>query len=292
MMSTFRVAVAIATRGRPSVVARCLAALKDQSHPIDRILIACNSGDDIPHDLSADKVDVLYGPAGLTKQRNNALAHLPADTDLVIFFDDDFVAHGDYVKAMVALFTQDAGVAGATGDVVADGINGKAIEFEDALRRLRTISVDPTKPTLVENFSPYGCNMAFRRASLAGLTFDERLVLYGWQEDRDFGAQVARRGRIVRLNTACGIHLGFRGGRVPGIRLGYSQVINPLYLHRKSNMTLAKAVGHIAKNMLANAVKTFILKDGEDRAGRLKGNALAVVDVLRGRLEPEKVLRL
>jgi hypothetical protein len=190
------------------------------------------------------------------------------------------------------MFTTDAGVAGATGEVIADGINGEAIAFDDALRRLRAISVDTTKPTLVENFSPYGCNMAFRRASLTGLAFDERLVLYGWQEDRDFGAQVARRGRIVKLSTACGIHLGFRGGRVPGIRLGYSQVINPLYLHRKNNMTLTKAVGHIAKNIIANTIKIFIFKDGEDRAGRLKGNVLAVVDFLRGRLDPEKVLQL
>lgn len=292
MMSTFRVAVAIATKGRPSVVARCLASLKDQSYSIEKIIIACHSQDDVPHDLSADAAHVLYGPAGLTKQRNNALANLPANTDLVIFFDDDFVPHRDYVKAMVGMFTTDASVAGATGEVIADGINSEAIAFDDALQRLRTIRVDTTKPTLVEDYSPYGCNMAFRRASLVGLAFDERLVLYGWQEDRDFGAQVARRGRVVRLNTACGIHLGFRGGRVPGIRLGYSQVINPLYLHRKSNMTLTKAVGHIAKNILANAVKTVFLKDGEDRLGRLKGNALAVFDVLRGRLEPEKVLRL
>ena len=291
-MSTFRVAVAIATRGRPSIVARCLSTLKDQSYPIDKILIACNSENDIPQGCSADNIEVLYGPAGLTKQRNNALANLPADTDLMIFFDDDFVPHRDYVQAMVALFTQDAGVSGATGAVVADGINGKAIEFEDAVGRLLTINVDQAKPALVENFSPYGCNMAFRRASLAGLTFDERLVLYGWQEDRDFGAQVARRGRIVRLSTACGIHLGFRGGRVPGIRLGYSQVVNPLYLYKKSNMKLSKAINHIGRNILANIVKSVILKDGEDRIGRLKGNALAVADVLRGRLEPEKVLRL
>ncbi len=193
-----------------------------------RSLFSCNSADDVPQNLASDDVEVLYGPAGLTKQRNNALAHLPANTDLVIFFDDDFVAHRDYVKAMVALFSTDGSIAGATGEVVADGINGKAIEFEAARNQLRAISVDMTKPTLVENFSPYGCNMAFRCASLSSLTFDERLVLYGWQEDRDFGAQVARRGRIVRLSTACGIHLGFRGGRVPGLRLGYSQVVNPL----------------------------------------------------------------
>jgi len=292
MMSTFRVAVAIATRGRPSVVARGLTSLKDQTYPIDKILIACTSADDIPQNDASDEIDVLYGPPGLTKQRNTALAHLPAGTDLVIFFDDDFVAHRDYVRAMVALFSTDASVAGATGDVVADGINGKAIEFEAARDQLRAIDVDMTRPTLVENFSPYGCNMAFRCASLSGLTFDERLVLYGWQEDRDFGAQVARRGRIVRLSTACGIHLGFRGGRVPGVRLGYSQVVNPLYLHRKSNMTLSKAAAHIGKNILANAVRSFILKDGEDRIGRLKGNALGVADVLRGRLEPEKVLHL
>ena len=292
MMSTFRVAVAIATKGRPSIVSRCVASLQDQSYPIGKILVSCSSKDDFPQDIVSDHVTVIYGPAGLTKQRNNALANLPDDTDLLIFFDDDFVAHTDYVKAMVALFTAEASIAGATGEVVADGINGNAIAFDDAVQRLRQISIDTTKPIVVEDFSPYGCNMVFRRTALAGLSFDERLVLYGWQEDRDFGAQVARRGRIVHLDTACGIHLGFRGGRVRGVRLGYSQVVNPLYLHSKRNMALGKAVTHISKNIAANTLKIFVLRDGEDRVGRLKGNILALGDVLRGRLEPEKVLHL
>jgi hypothetical protein len=37
---------------------------------------------------------------------------------------------------------------------------------------------------------------------MGGLAFDESLVLYGWQEDRDFGAKLAKRGQLVqRLDT-------------------------------------------------------------------------------------------
>ncbi|GJD36291.1 glycosyltransferase family 2 protein [Methylobacterium aerolatum] len=288
-MKSIRVAVAIATKGRPNVVAQCIASLRDQTYPIDDIIISCSSSDDSPQLTDAHHVRTIYGPVGLTKQRNNALANLGNDIDLVFFFDDDFVAHRDYIKVMVDLFTEDASIAGATGAVIADGINGKAIKFEDAKQKLSSIDVENHKRKIINNFSPYGCNMVFRLAAISGLRFDERLVLYGWQEDRDFGAEVARRGKIVKVSTAYGVHLGFKGGRVAGTRLGYSQVVNPLYLFRKNNMNVGNLTAHISRNFTANAIKIFIFKDGEDRLGRLKGNFMAVMDVIRGKIEPEKV---
>jgi hypothetical protein len=49
------------------------------------------------------------------------------------------------------------------------------------------------------------------RTSLAGeLRFDERLVLYGWQEDSDFTCQLRSRGRVVGVNAIRGVHLGLK----------------------------------------------------------------------------------
>ncbi|MFX5968694.1 hypothetical protein ABTE68_20020, partial [Acinetobacter baumannii] len=53
----------------------------------------------------------------------------------------------------------------------------------------------PPRGTLRDIEGLYGCNMVYRAASIAGLAFDERLKLYGWQEDIDFAVQAGRRGR-------------------------------------------------------------------------------------------------
>jgi hypothetical protein len=64
--------------------------------------------------------------------------------------------------------------------------------------------------------------------------FDERLPLYGWLEDVDFGGQLAGIGRIDKLTAARGVHLGIKQGRQSAVRLGYSQIANPTYLSRKA----------------------------------------------------------
>ena len=80
--------------------------------------------------------------------------------------------------------------------------------------------------------------MAFRAKSIGTLRFDERLPLYGWQEDIDFCGALSATGRIVWTNLIWGVHLGTKVGKVSGVRLGYSQIINPIYIMSKGNMPL------------------------------------------------------
>ena len=81
-------------------------------------------------------------------------------------------------------------------------------------------------------------------------------------------------------------------GRTSGVRLGYSQVVNPLYLARKGTFPWNPALGLIGKNLAANAVKSLAPEPYVDRRGRLAGNLLAVRDVVLGKVDPTKVLRL
>jgi hypothetical protein len=83
----------------------------------------------------------------------------------------------------------------------------------------------PAASAVREGETPYGCNMAFRADLVRGERFDERLVLYGWQEDADFGARAARRGAALWTDALWGVHCGIKAGRVPGRRLGYSQIV-------------------------------------------------------------------
>ena len=96
----------------------------------------------------------------------------------------------------------------------------------------------------------------------------------------------------MRLHGLRGVHLGVKRGRVSGVRFGYSQIVNPLYLVRKGTGTGRWAANLIARNVLANAALSLRPEPHVDRRGRLKGNLIAAGHLIRGRCDPELMLRL
>jgi glycosyltransferase involved in cell wall biosynthesis/GT2 family glycosyltransferase len=285
-------AVVIATRGRPAVVSATVRHLfATQTVQPDTLLVSCVDPSDVGDLVSDPKVTIVTGKAGLAAQRNRALANLPAGTDVVVFFDDDFVADANWLASAVCAFRDESRLVGLTGHVIADGIKGPGIPFNEALRLLERAPSPGSR--WHEPYSPYGCNMAFRMSAIGDARFDERLVLYGWLEDRDFAAALARQGgRFVKSDEACGVHMGVKSGRVSGERLGYSQIVNPLYMMRKGTMTLAQVADQVLRNIASNFGRLLWAEPFIDRRGRVKGNLLGFADVLRGRLEPERAARL
>ena len=136
--------------------------------------------------------------------------------------------------------------------------------------------------------------MAFRLSTVRDhqLRFDERLPLYAWSEDIDFTHRIAKYGTIAKLAGARGVHLGVKQGRASGRRLGYSQVANPLYLLRKGSYSAGRAARSVARNIAANCARALWPEPYIDRRGRLLGNALALLDMCRGRMRPERILDL
>lgn len=283
------IAVAVATRGRPEIVTATLThLLGHQTLQPKSVVVSCTTPADAGGAANLPGVQVVVGPAGLPAQRNTALAVLGSTADIVVFFDDDFVADPGWLAAAALIFRDEPDVLGITGYLLADGIHGPGLSFDDALNILAA-DTGPKGSMCVEPFSPYGCNMAFRVSAIVDLRFDERLVLYGWQEDRDFGAALAKRGgRLIKSAIARGVHMGVKGGRVAGDRLGYSQVVNPIYLFRKGTMTGRQAASHIFGNVANNLARSAKPEPFIDRRGRLRGNIRAFWDVLRGRIEPER----
>lgn len=288
-----KVCLIFATRGRAELLHHVVAFVGFQTVQPDLIIVSCVSDDDIGDLPVEDGMLVVKGRPGLTSQRNHALDHVPEDIDIVIFLDDDFLMNRSWIEEVIRAMASDPGIACVTGTVVADGIRGPGYSFEEGQTILAQSSDVPKKMIVVPTAGPYGCNMAFRRSSIMGLRFDERLVLYGWQEDRDFGGEIWNRGgRVVRINTALGVHLGTKRGRVSGRKLGYSQVINPCYLVRKNTMSVRSALDHVARNVVSNVVRSITPEPWIDRRGRLRGNLIGFWDFLRGRLTPERAEKL
>jgi hypothetical protein len=82
--------------------------------------------------------------------------------------------------------------------------------------------------------------------------------------------------------------MGVKGGRVAGERLGYSQVVNPLYMLRKGTMSIGQVFGQMFRNISSNVAGALRPEPYIDRRGRLRGNLRGFADVLRGHLEPER----
>jgi glycosyltransferase involved in cell wall biosynthesis len=290
-----RTAVIVATKDRPQEVANLLNALARQTVAPDQIVVsACSQQDIPPGDIIGDNVEVLLGTPGSSVQRNRGLSRVRGKADVIVFFDDDFVPSRYWIEHVRAILATHTDVACVTGQVLLDGVSRGGLAWQDAQALVdkedqrRTGTVDDYR--VLDHRSPYGCNMAFRASRVETLTFDERLVLYGWLEDRDFAFRAGQ--RITWTDAVWGVHLGATRGRPSGLRYGYSQVVNPWYLGRKGTMTAADASVAILRVLGRNAIGSFLHDPFIDRRGRFKGNMTAVTDILFGRGAPENAARL
>lgn len=285
-----RVAVIVASIRRSEEIGHLLAHLARQSQAPSAIILSVEGPGDLPPNLP-DNAEIIMGSKGLTRQRNRGLERALPISDVVVFFDDDFVPADDALAEISRLFLEHPDIVGATGLVLRDGVKHGGISYDEAVATLRAHGRAALMPAeTVPTAELYGCNMAFRSAAVGDLRFDETLPLYGWQEDVDFTGQIKRLGRTVRTTTFAGVHRGVNKGRSRGVALGYSQMINPTYLVRKGTMRPTKALRLMAKNFLANHARLIRPEPFIDRAGRCKGNWLGILDMLRLRLDPQRVL--
>jgi hypothetical protein len=289
-----KIALVIATTGRPAVVMETLRRLERQSPAPDAVLVVgANASDVPPGELPAGASFALAPAKGLPVQRNHALDLLQGDADIIAFIDDDYAPASDFVAGVERLMREHRDVVAASGTLLADGIHSQGLSFEeaDALIALYERSEKP-EPSLTRETGTYGCNMIYRVAAAPSVRFDENLPLYAWLEDTDFSAQYARIGQVVRTNACVGVHLGVKLARVAGVRLGYSQIANPLYLVAKGTVTPRFAINLALRNVAANVLKALRSEPWIDRRGRLRGNLLALRDALLGRSHPLRILEM
>ena len=289
-----KLTVIIPTLGRREQVARLLSYLNGQTRLPDEVIL---SAPDATHielpECCSFPVSLVFGPKGLAAQRNTALAGALARFDIITFFDDDFVPSAEYLEQVEKAFVENNGWAVVMGMVVRDGATNAGLTWEAAEAALREAEGKKhDAPSVVDHVGAYGCNMSLRSSLVGDLRFDERLVLYGWQEDIDFTSQMRSKGRVVCVTSISGVHLGIKTGRVSGERFGYSQVANAIYLIKKGSVPASFVLPLMFRNIAANLAKSLRPEPYVDRRGRLRGNMLAILHVAMGRIEPEYILKI
>lgn len=288
-----RIAVCIATTGRPAVLTEALRNVTAQTRQPDRVILCPAKDGDIDEAAVAALslgTEIVHGEPGGATQRN-VLLRAATDADIVLFIDDDFLLAPSYISAMERLFDAYPDCMVATGLVLADGATNSGYAVDKGRAIIAAFVPEPAEVAQV--FNAYGCNMAIRWSRLrdTGCLFDENLPLYSWAEDVDFSRQAAVYGTVLKANTIVGVHLAEKKGRVSGVRFGYSQVANQFYLTRKGTITIRGGLRKMMENIAANALGA--LRNDEpwiDRRGRLIGNLRGLRDVVIGRSSPLRIL--
>jgi GT2 family glycosyltransferase len=288
-------AVIVATKGRAHVLPVLLERLARQTVAPSVVYLSACEGSDLcdpaPFDLP---VRTLFGPPGSCGQRNRAMIADAGKADVFAFFDDDYMPANTWLEQALTIFGHAPEIVGVTGRVLADGAGGAGIETADAdVLVADWEALPPVDPvaSLADVPFLYGCNMAVRAPLASELKFDENLPLYGWMEDRDLTARARAHGRCVASDGLAGVHLGAKSGKSSGTRLGMSQVLNACYLRRKGTLSSAELIGQVGRNVLANVAGSLRGDGPVDRRGRLRGNAVALGLLLRGRGNPQAILR-
>jgi glycosyltransferase involved in cell wall biosynthesis len=275
-------------------MAQLLQLLAAQTLRPSVVIVSATGRTDVESDLATRlNVEYIFGPAGTCIQRNRGLEQIRSACDIVIFFDDDFAPCPHWIERCAHIFRADESVVGTTGVLLRDGAQLDEVSWEEAMRLIGTsFPAETATNAATECKDLYGCNMAYRMSAIGESSFDERLVLYGWMEDADFSRTVGRKGRLMRCGAMVGVHLGIKSGRMSGKRYGYSQVVNPWYLHRKGTLSVGEACSKSLLPLLMNAAKTIRPEKHIDRLGRFGGNIIGIGHLLTGHCRPEQAAEL
>ncbi|HLT47694.1 MAG TPA: glycosyltransferase [Rubricoccaceae bacterium] len=258
--------VAVCTRDRPELVARCLDALAaldagDAGLPEPPEILAVDNApsDGRTREVVAGRPGVRYvcePRAGLDFARNRALAE--ARGDLVAFLDDDVVVDRFWLAGLAEAYAENPDAAAFTGLVLPYELETEAQVlferrggFRRGFEKLRYQGPEragnPLYPCGAGVFGA-GANMAFRR--------DVLLALGGFDEALDTGAPLPGGGDLDAFYRV--------------VRAGYPLVYEPRYLafhqHRRDVDGLRRQYRSWGLGLMAFVGKTY----GADPAQRPK----------------------
>lgn len=291
---TSRVVIVIASANRPALLADAIQTCMAQTDVCIRGVVSVPDEASLPVDRSRIRSwEIVSGTRGSAAQRNAGLDHVEGAVDIVFFFDDDTVLRSDYIVNALNFFDRHPEVVGLTGQVLDDGKITGEISTGSANATLADSWVHPLSGAWKPTRELYGANFAVRISAAPALRFDARLPLYSWLEDHDLARRLLAIGPLAYVDDCRLVHrAAASGGRTNHRRLGYSQVMNPIYLWRKGSFPVWLAAQQLARPVFKNLALAIVGEVVAMRRERLRGNLMAVSDILVGRLTPERILHI
>lgn len=294
-MNQPRVAIVIPSVKRPDALTRVLDALGGQTVPPTEVVVAVPDPSGVPDGIELRPgVKVIVTQKGASAQRNAAVRALGNDVDVIGFLDDDSVPREDYVEQLGIVFGEDPALVALSGRMACDGADAKTELTPEFMQRalVESHEKDGTGGQIPSR-ALYGCNMAIRHAAAVATPFDEALPLYSWLEDLDVARRLERLGRVVQDPRVVVAHQGNNsGGRTSHRRFGYSVVANAVHLYRKGSVTFFDLLVLVSRPTAGNIRGLFRRAERGARIERLRGSAMALFDISRGRVDPGRIVGL
>lgn len=285
----------IPSTNRAGVLHETVISLARQTRRPDEILISVVDAerDVLEATRELPGVRVVTGPKGSTHQRNTAIDHLHPACTLVSFLDDDVELHREYLAHCYEFMSKHSEIAGMSGRAVADGTLIGEVTREKAIRLLADVEAAAT--TYQPCYAMEGFDMTVRREIADRVRFDERLSLYALYEDFDFSVRAKRYGQLVMVDGCLLVHLRTGSSRMSAVRLGYAQLVNPVYLWWKGSQALYPSLRICARSLSGNVLGCLVARRGitrSERRQRLWGNALGLRDLMVSGPQPESIRRI
>lgn len=220
--SVIPASVIIVSRHRPAALLRCIAALRQQTHPALEVIVVADPAAIAGLQDQPDLKCIPFDQPNISQARNLGLGQ--AAGAVVLFIDDDAVAEPTWAARLCAPFANNAVVA-ATGYV--RGRNGISFQWRactvDHLGQDHPLSVDDTTSLHSGNqlraVKTQGTNAAFRAHVLRAIGgFDPAFAFY--LDEADVNLRIAPFGQTAIVPLAQ-VHHGYMAsvrrtsGRVP-----------------------------------------------------------------------------
>jgi Glycosyl transferase family 2 len=281
--------VIIASTRRPEVLADTVDSVLAGTWKPPLILLATPDEADVaPRTGALPMVRHIQARRGLCHQLNDAVAALPPDVSVVTVFDDDVELAPDYLERARAFLVEHPEICVFDGRVIVDG----RISRSEA-KEIFSQPLPDDDRSFHPNVHIYGCNFTSRVEMLRRHPFDERLPLYAWQFEVDYGIRCNADGKVGTYYGCRFVHLMVTSGRINGTRFGFSQIMNPYYLFKKKEIPLKELLAFFwIRSVSSNLLNSSRRGSQHDYRGRLKGNFLAFANIVRGRAEPEQITEI
>ncbi len=207
MNEALSLSVIVATYRRPADLERCLAALDAQLRPADEVIVVARADDHPTHAWLHARASgpgtrtlrvAKVSEAGVVAAYNMGLD--TARGDIVAFTDDDAAPHPDWAQRLAQAFARDSTLGGLGGR---DIVHQQGTILAGAKPNVGLVSWYG-RPVGNHHIGAGGLrrvqvlkavNMAFRRAAVTGVRFDQRLRGSGAQVhcEMQFSLDVVRR---------------------------------------------------------------------------------------------------